>query len=167
MWGDGEGIIWEEKDGKKVFLDDKMYEACLALPAQKLDASDGKNPRYYGLANTSPYTAFFNKNTWRNPNYYKYSYPNKLIGRLEVIRAAGENGIDTTGQQVNAIPQGEIAARANNFFWGQSWDWSAKMFLSKTDEEFEKNWQTVYDMFMKEVGDYKQLQEDMASAFKP
>jgi hypothetical protein len=163
MWGDGEGTIWKVENGKNVFLDESLYSACLS--GAKIEATNGKTPRYYGLLSSSPYTLVFNKNKWTNPYYYKYSYPNKLDGWKEVVRAAGENGIDSTSAYVCPIPKGEYAARANNFFWSQSWDWSAKMFLSKTDEEFENNWKTIYDMFMKEVGDYSKLQEDMAPYF--
>lgn len=165
LWGDGEGVIWEEKDGKKTFIDPLLYESALD-PWAKLETADGKSAQYYGLAGTSPYTLIFNGNKWMNPYYYKYSVETPLIGKYEVKRAAGEAVRDVTSKHSVSSPRGETAARANNYFWAQGWDAMAKIVLSEDDAAFESNYTEVYNAFMKEVGDMEQLRKDMADSFR-
>lgn len=166
-WGPESAGLWEVKDGKKVFVDPEVEQACLNGETGKRGAD------YYGLydpfATRSP---FWSKAamatpvmTHGNPFSYVRSYPAKL-NIFEVANSVlGSSGIDYDGK-ASAGDGGDNTNAASGFFWNQfSTLEIAKVLNAKTDDEFDAAWKEVYDKFVKE-GNYEAAKQDMTKWFE-
>lgn len=168
MWGK-DGGVWDMKDGKKVFKNEELWNVIKSKQLNNKTAS-GIDAGYYGLWDpaktfyTSSAVRGFIANGGVNPSRYELSYPSQYDFTKEIKRVAGSDMISTDGSLLYAF--GEEANKFNNYFWSKGWEVNnGKLVLSKDDQTFEKNWNSVYDEYMKS-GDYKKAMAEVGERYK-
>lgn len=166
-WGPEEARLWEVKDGKKVFKDKEVEQACLNGEHGK------KGADFYGLydwANESR-SPFWSKAamatpimTHGNPKSYLRSYPPKL-DVLEVNKAlCGGSGVDYKGI-ASSGDSGDNTNSSSGYFWNKFQNNAvAKLLVAKDDAEFDKAWDAIYNEFKNE-GKYEAAKADMKKWF--
>ena len=162
-WGPESSGVWEKKDGKKVYKDPEVLNCIQGNILNK------KGADYYGIGNF--YSGFSSKLSYAaptldgiNPFAPARSYPPKLDIYTVSKALCGKPTMDTQGKA--ALGDGGPNAEAtNSWYWGKfANDQIAKLFITKTDSEFEKAWNDVYQDFLK-YGKYNEAKADMEKWF--
>lgn len=167
-WGPESAGIWEiNEEGKKVFIDEEVKEACLnGIHDQKgadyyglYDATDSRTPFQSLAAMATPCM------THGNPMDYARSYePNLNI--LSVNKSlCGSSGVDYKGVTA-ADDGGENTLAVSNFFWSNFAERDvAELLICTTEEEFNAAWDAMYQQFLNE-GKYEEAVNDMTIWFE-
>ena len=165
-WGPESAGLWEMKDGKKVFKDKETEQDCLN------GISGKKGADYYGLYDSKAYGYPFSSKAAMcapvmsnyNPKSYTRSYPAKLDLGLIAKNMFGSAGVDNGGRYSYGDGGPNVSACS-------SWYWStfvsdkvAKLLVTKSDADFDKAWDEVYNLFLKD-GKYEEAKADMQKWF--
>jgi len=166
-WGPAEGGLWEMKDGKKVFKDKKVESDVLNGITQ------ARGYDYYGLYNwTDPFAQWKSKSAkgvpWLaniNPFSYMRSYPVQL-SMLTVNRCLfAPEGINLDGTCVYGDGT-ELTNAVSTWYWDLfQTQLTPKVVIAKTDAEFEKAWNEVYQEFLEKT-QYKTAEANVKKYFE-
>lgn len=166
-WGPEELGLWEIKDGKKVFKDNELYDQLnsgIVKEGSKADVLYNKKGLDVNGANCkafecAPKLVGYNSQDWRRSypykatNIYKYSY-----------NLLSSQNLETKGYMLQGVD--DVSNAAGGWCWGQFFQSKSPMlFAAKTDEEFNKNWDTLYKEFL-DKGKYEEGKKVMLEAFK-
>jgi putative aldouronate transport system substrate-binding protein len=169
-WGPKSAGLWELENGKKVFKNAELADALL-----KGTKTGKKGPEYYGLyapmANVSQYSNFTAKAASCAPTMCQFnpfdsrkSYPIKLDKYL-ANRQVAIGGYDMKGIASYGDGSATVAGVAT-YFWGKFQNDRIGMILvSKSEEEFEKNFKEQVALFKKETN-YNAAKANMEKWYK-
>lgn len=146
-WGPEEGGLWEIKDGKKVFKDEKVANDCLNK------VRNGNGADRYGLMEATQ-KGTFSPLVHAAPeipteHLFFRSYPAKLDFDEVTRNLLGRNSQNFTGS-VAVSDNTKLVSDVSNWFWGEfSGKTIAKLLKTKTDSEFD----AAYEQIMKDFID--------------
>ena len=152
-WGPEEAGLWKMEDGKKVFVDEEVEQACLNGDTGK------KGADYYGLYDwKGNYYQYISKAAicaptlhGYNPKSFTRSYPAKL--EVDVINQAyfGITGQDFSGRYAYGDGSAEVSL-ISDWYWSK-WvsEKCAKVLVAQTEEEFNEEWEKAYAQFVEET----------------
>ncbi|GLX67505.1 hypothetical protein [Paenibacillus glycanilyticus] len=156
-WGPEEAGLWEMKDGKKVFKDEKLWEAI----RDTKKTEDGKNQEYYGILGTSESSITAPAPGYNNKTPY-YSYPIKLdaYDRLHIYLSNPKISYD--GSVLPAMTG--ASSETNGYYWSTARQKVAQILSAKSDAAFDKQWDEVVNDF-KQKSNYDAAVQEMKKAF--
>lgn len=165
VWGPEELGLWEMKDGVKVFKDPALYESLSKGESEKgTPAFDDYTNK--GLGNNS--TAFRTALTLNgySPADWRRSYPFEINDEWIYIYAnafATNPNIDFKGLLSQGVD--EMTNKVGTWWFGEfSESKSPKLFMARSDEEFNKNWDSLYEEFLQKTG-YEEARNEMKNVF--
>lgn len=165
VWGPEELGLWEMKDGVKVFKDQALYESLSKGESEKGTlAYDNYSNK--GLGNSS--TAFQTALTLNgySPADWRRSYPFEINDDWIYIYAnafATNPNIDFKGLLSQGVD--EMTNKAGTWWFGEfSESKSPKLFMARSEDEFNKNWDALYQEFLEKSG-YEAARDEMKNVF--
>lgn len=166
VWGPEELGLWEMKDGVKVFKDQALYESLANGESEKgTPAFDNYSNKGLGGNSTAFHTALtlhgYSPADWRR------SYPFEINDDWIYIYAnafATNPNIDFKGLLSQGVD--DTTNKAGTWWFGEfSEAKSTKLFMARSEEEFNKNWDTLYKEFLEKTS-YEDARNDMKTVFE-
>lgn len=161
VWGPEELGLWEIKDGKKVWKDEELYKA---LSNNDLNVMKEKYFKY-GLGGKSKVEYALpgltvDMDTWKRSYPFHVNKNDPYYTSLFISSA----GLDWNGYIRSGI--NELTSLAPNFIYGEfQQQYSPLLFAARSDEEFNKNWNEVFNIFINKVK-YYEAKKQMEKAYR-
>lgn len=166
IWGPESLGLWEMKDGKKVFKDEKLHQALLEnvdgsiADEQYYKKGLGRNDskQYSKAYNAAPVPLAYNPSDWQR------SYPFKVQDMFSFAQAyVTTSALERDGKLIGGVDEATNAP--SNWLWSDFYNKKAATLYAVKPAAFDKNWDALNTEFMSKTK-YDGAKTAMEKVFK-